>query len=126
MTSKRSKLEDQVASWIEPLGAAYEDTKVDYVVQKTYVPDFALEDGMVLVEVKGYFRPGDTQKYAAIATQIMDTDSKWYVFILQNPNKPVRKGAKMTMGEWCDKHSIIWFDATDSEGFEEWLNGSDD
>jgi hypothetical protein len=31
------------------------------------------------------------------------------VFILQYPNKKVRKGSKLTMSQWCDKEKIKWF-----------------
>jgi hypothetical protein len=31
------------------------------------------------------------------------------VFVLYNENKKIRKGAKMTMSEWCDKEGFKWF-----------------
>ena len=31
------------------------------------------------------------------------------VFVFTNSNKKVRKGSKLTMGEWCDKEGFKWF-----------------
>jgi G:T-mismatch repair DNA endonuclease (very short patch repair protein) len=120
----RSGLEVRVAQWITPLGATYESHQVDYVVPKKYTPDFVLEDRKVFVEVKGYFRSGDRQKYKAIAKMLESTEW-WFVFILQNPTKKVSKGAKSTMADWCDKHNIKWFAADDASGFELWLEEDD-
>jgi len=116
----RSSLESRVGSWVGPLGGLYEAFQVPYAIPRTYTPDFSFEHEGVHVEVKGYFRAGDRQKYAAIAEQMVD-DGWTYVFILQNPNKPVGKGAKLTMGGWCDKHGITWFAEYDASGFELWL-----
>jgi hypothetical protein len=32
------------------------------------------------------------------------------VFVLMKPEKKVRKGAKLTMAQWCDKEGILWYD----------------
>jgi len=57
----------------------------------------------VLIECKGFFRVGDTQKYTAIRDSMPDWE---LVFVLSNPHKKVRKGGKITMGEWCDKQGF--------------------
>ena len=31
------------------------------------------------------------------------------MFVLTNANKKVRKGSKITMGEWCEKEGFKWF-----------------
>jgi hypothetical protein len=31
------------------------------------------------------------------------------VFVLMNPNKKIRKGATMTMAQWCDKEGLAWY-----------------
>jgi hypothetical protein len=31
------------------------------------------------------------------------------IFVLYNPNKKLRKGSKMNMGEWCTKEGLKWF-----------------
>ena len=48
----------------------YEPEKVPYVVHRNYIPDFVGRNDKnridILVEAKGFFRVGDTQKYKAI------------------------------------------------------------
>ena len=49
---------------------------------------------------------GVLQKYTAIR----DSMPEWeLVFVLSNPSKKVRKGGKITMGEWCDKEGFKHF-----------------
>jgi len=60
----------------------------------------------ILIEAKGYFRVGDTQKYTSIRDSIGDWE---LVFVLSDPNKKVRKGNKITMGQWCDKEGFAHF-----------------
>jgi hypothetical protein len=105
----RSKLEGMVqgllgAEWM------YEPFTVPYVSKHRYTPDFVYTiDGCyeILVEVKGYFRPGDRQKYKAIRDSL--DDSRELVFFLSSPQKKVSKGAMLNMGQWCDKEGIKWF-----------------
>jgi hypothetical protein len=81
----------------------FEPYDIPYTVHKKYLPDFVHEGKAVLVECKGFFRVGDTQKYTAIR----DSMPEWeLVFVLSNPNKKVRKGGKITMGEWCEKEGF--------------------
>lgn len=111
----RSNLEQRVGvtlgdSW------GYEDSKLLYEVAHSYTPDFTfqLDDhSRIWVEVKGFFRPGDTQKYKAIRDElkhIKQAVSTDFVFFLQSPRKPVRKGAKLTMADWCEKEGMKWFE----------------
>ena len=82
----------------------YEPYQIPYVTKRKYIPDFT--KGNILVEAKGYFRVGDTQKYKAIRDSLF---SQELVFVLTNADKKVRKGSKITMGEWCDKEGFKWF-----------------
>lgn len=101
----RSGLESKVAE-AAPRGLLqYEPWKVDYVEHHTYLPDFVNEAAKVLVECKGFFRVGDTLKYKSIR----DSVAGWeLVFVLSDGNKKVRKGSKMTMGQWCEKEGFKW------------------
>ena len=108
MTSRRayrSSFEEYVGDTLVPAGFSYEPYKLTYWMPGNYTPDFVLGD--ILVECKGWFRPGDQKKYLAIRDAL--EGSQELVFLLQYPNKRVRKGAKMTMGDWCDKNDIPWF-----------------
>jgi hypothetical protein len=107
MTSKRSKLEERVGEALEPYGFDYEGVMLPYIICRKYRPDFSLEN--THIEVKGWFRPGDTMKYKAIH-EALESIGLQLVFIFQNSEKPVRKGAKLTMGGWADKHGIAWYD----------------
>ena len=99
----RSKLEERVAKTLPD--AEYEPWQIDYTVPHKYTPDFV--EGHIVYEVKGFFRTGDQQKYIAISKHLY---IKGYIFkfILSHPDKPVRKGTKLSMSKWCEKHSIPW------------------
>lgn len=104
----RSGLEKKVAEAIPRKLMEYEPYDVPYVIYKNYKPDFVYKD-RVLIECKGFFREGDTQKYKAIRDMIMSDPTAppfELVFLLSDPNKKVRKGAKLTMGQWCEKEGI--------------------
>jgi len=112
----KSKLESLVGSLLGPTWL-YEPFKVHYVTYRNYSPDFVYQvTGVhqILVEVKGFFRVGDTQKYKAIKASLDREDMREgprreLVFFLQSPKTKVRKGGKLTMAQWCDKEGFPWF-----------------
>ena len=101
----RSTFEDDVSKILT--GFNYEPFTVPYTIARSYRPDFVDPSGKCLVECKGYFRDGDTKKYTSIRDSL--PDGQELVFVLMQPNKKIRKGAKMTMSEWCDKEKILWY-----------------
>ena len=105
----RSTFEYEVSQKLQPCGFSYEPTSIPYNVPRMYTPDFVFDEGSftVYVECKGYFRAGDTQKYKAISKSLSWTEE--LVFVLMKPNQKVSKTTKLTMSEWCDKHSIKWY-----------------
>ncbi len=70
--------------------------------------------------VKGFFRAGDTQKYKAIRDSL-DRNTE-LVFLLSDPNKKLRKGAQMTMGEWCLKEGFKVYTLDTVENLLEYIN----
>ena len=52
---------------------------------------------------------GYSWNYKAIRDCI-DTE---LIFVLSDPNKKLRKGAKMTMGQWCEKEGFKHYTLTD-------------
>ena len=100
----RNEFEAEVG--MQLVGWSYEPTQLPYVVVKNYTPDFVYQD--VVVECKGYFRVGDVAKYLSINEECKRRGLR-FVMVLYSPKKKVRKGAKLTMSEWCDKHDIPWF-----------------
>lgn len=101
----RSAFEADVAAVLPPW-YEYEKNSFKYTVPRKYIPDFtdigneALSTD-VWIEVKGFFRAGDVAKYKAIRAAYPDIR---LVFVFSNPNKKVRKGAKLSMGDWAIKN----------------------
>lgn len=106
----------------EAFGVAHQDFEfepfnVPYIIKRNYKPDFVKGD--VLIECKGFFRAGDTAKYKAI---IECTAGEYeLVFILSDPLKKVRKGSKLNMGQWCDKHGVRYFTVDQVEELNQYL-----
>ena len=101
----RSTFEEDVSKILK--GFDYEPFTVPYVIERSYRPDFVHNASGTLVECKGYFRDGDTKKYTSIRDSL--PTGQQLVFVLMQPNKKIRKGAKMTMSQWCDKEGILWY-----------------
>lgn len=102
----------------------YEPFQIGYYIYSNYTPDFV--QGNVCIEVKGFFRQGDTKKYLAIDHELRTSWDSRLVFIFSNPNKPIRKGTKLTMGQWADKHDIPWYteDTFNEEALRRRFNNS--
>ena len=101
----RSTFEEDVSKILK--GFDYEPFTVPYVIERSYRPDFVHNASGTLVECKGYFRDGETKKYTSIRDSL--PTGQQLVFVLMQPNKKIRKGAKMTMSQWCDKEGILWY-----------------
>ena len=107
--SKRSKFrstfEENVSKILKEFN--YEPFTIPYTISRSYRPDFVDVSGLYLIECKGYFRDGDTKKYTSIRDSL--PEGQELIFVLMQPNKRIRKGAKMTMAQWCDKEKILWY-----------------
>ncbi|NDB65747.1 MAG: hypothetical protein EB168_08785 [Euryarchaeota archaeon] len=101
----RSKFEKDVSQHLH--GFLYEPFTVPYTIHRNYKPDFVHEATGTLVECKGFFRDGDTKKYKSVRDSL--PENQRLVFVLMHPNKKIRKGATMTMAQWCDKEEIMWY-----------------
>ncbi len=112
----RSKLEKECH---ELLGKDwhYEPHRIAYIVRRNYTPDFV--KGKYYIEVKGFFRVGDTQKYKAIAEQLR-AEGKHLVFLMPQPDKRTRKGGKITYRDWCAKNDIAIFSTKEIKELKEW------
>ena len=90
------------AQWVE---WEYEKEAIEWQPKaKKYLPDFFLPNG-IIVECKGKFDADDRAKHVAIREQRPDLDIR---LLFQNAFNKLRKGAKMTYAEWCDKNGITW------------------
>jgi len=101
----RSKFEETIAKVLQ--GFEYEPITIPYVINRNYRPDFVHAATGTVVECKGFFREGDTKKYTSVRDSL--PKGQQLVFVLMHPNKKIRRGAKMTMAEWCDKEGITWY-----------------
>ena len=111
MPKFRSKFEENVSEVLAPWWE-YEASRFPYTMERKYVPDFVHED--TWLEVKGYFRAGDVAKYKAIAKS---NPNIRLIFIFSNPLKKVRKGAKLTMGEWALKNGSQYTTLKDLDSY---------
>ena len=106
----RSGLEDQVASYLSALKIpyGYESLKIEWedLAYRTYTPDFILHNG-IIIETKGLFTAMDRRKHMCIKKQHPKLDIR---FVFTNSSRLLRKNAKSTYGEWCDKYKIPYSD----------------
>ena len=102
----RSGLEEKVADLFVELGVKYEyeSTKVPYVIQHNYTPDFLLPNGIFL-ECKGFWEPEDRRKIKNVKEQHPELDIR---MVFQSPFNKISKKSKTTYAQWCDKHNIPW------------------
>ena len=108
MTAKikfRSGLESAFNDAVGTEDFMYEPYRIPYIIKKKYVPDFIDKRTGAMIETKGFFRVGDTQKYKAIRDEI----DRPLIFVFTDSNKRLRKGAKMNLGQWCEKEGLQHF-----------------
>ena len=106
-TSKfRSQLEEKVATLLQELGISYEyeSTKVSYIIQHHYSPDFLLPNHVYL-ETKGYWDAKDRRKILAVKKDNPELDLR---MVFQAPYNKINKKSKTTYAMWCEKHAIPW------------------
>lgn len=92
------------------------DQTIDYVVPRSYEPDFVYTTTgkTVWIEVKGRFRTTDeARKYVCIAQALGPKEE--LVFLFQKPNTPMpgsrrrKDGTRYTMEQWAEKHGFRWY-----------------
>jgi hypothetical protein len=115
-TSKyRSGLEKNVALDLAKRGVdfLYEDERIPYVVERKYIPDFQLPNG-IYVEAKGWFRDEDCRKMRLLKAQYPD---KEFRFLFQN-NKTKVQSKRFTNAQWAEKYDFQYCEGTVPE---DWL-----
>jgi predicted nuclease of restriction endonuclease-like RecB superfamily len=120
----RSALEKEFSKEVKRKGFKYEPYGIPYTVHRTYMPDFVHEEKKVMVEVKGFFRVGDTLKYKSIRDTILE-DGWELIFLLSNEHKKVRKGGKITMGQWCDKEGLKHYTLSTAQELVKYVEGKE-
>lgn len=104
-TKFRSGLEERFSKAVESKDFLYEPYRLPYVIHKKYIPDFICERTGAMIETKGFFRVGDTQKYKAIRDRI----DRPLIFVFSDSSKKLRKGSKMTLEQWCAKEGLMCY-----------------
>ena len=97
--------------------AEYECLKIEWedLSYRKYTPDFLLPNG-IIVETKGRFTPADRMKHLAIKKQHPKLDIR---FVFSNSRSKLRKGAKTTYADWCEKHGFLY---ADGDVPQEWID----
>lgn len=78
------------------------DGKIAYTMNKLYIPDFILKNGIIL-EFKGYMDADDRRKHIAIIDQHPEIDIR---FVLEDSKTST--GLKKRLGEWLTWKGIKW------------------
>ena len=116
---KRSRFESKIYDRAIALGYTlqYEpkDAKLRYVLEKTYVPDFVLPNG-IIVEAKGWFTSEDRTKMIQVKKANPEADIR---FLFQADNR-IRKGSKTYYSDWAKKHGFPY--AVGKEIPEAWFH----
>jgi len=86
----------------------YESIKIEWedLAYRTYTPDFILDNG-IIIETKGMFTTLDRRKHLAIKKQHPKLDIR---FVFENSRRKLRKGAKSSYGQWCDRYDFRYYD----------------
>ncbi len=79
----------------------YEKLKLKYVVERTYLVDLQLDNG-IIIEIKGWFKPADRSKMLKVKAQHPDLDIRM-LFMRDNT---LNKTSKTTYTQWCYKHGF--------------------
>jgi len=105
----RSGYEERVA--LANPEAAHEPSEpvVKYTLTKRYIPDFVLDNG-IIVEAKGYFESKDRTKMIAVKRQNPHLDIR---FLFQKANNRITKSSNSRMyWQWCEDNGFPWSEGT--------------
>ncbi len=101
----RSGLERNVALDLNKRGISfqYEHERIPYVVERKYLPDFQLPNG-IYIEAKGWFRDEDCRKMRLLKAQYPE---KEFRFLFQNLNTKVQS-KRFTNQQWAEKYNFAY------------------
>lgn len=89
------KIEDQLKS--KKVDYKYEPYYIPYTLARRYLPDFSIRNGSILLEVKGYLRPEDRSKMAAVKKQNPELDLR--IIFYSKKEKDIK---------WAEKIGLPW------------------
>ena len=111
----RSRLEQDIASHLERVGAMfeYESIRLPYTRECVYTPDFILPNG-IIVEAKGWFRSSDRSKLALVKKRLPSIDIR---IVFQRSGNRLNKQTKTTYAEWANKNGFPHAEGRIPEGW---------
>lgn len=124
-TTKRGKVPKGYDSWLEfdlhqdqLKGCAFHTETIKYVQERTYEPDFIIQQGSVKVyiEVKGRFRTREESRKYIDVIKSLSPNLERLVFIFADSRKPMpgskkrQDGTRFTHGDWAEKNNIVYYD----------------
>ena len=99
------------------VGCEYHPSQtLEYVLPKTYEPDFVYYSthSTIYIEAKGRFRDrAEARKYVDINSSLGEKEE--LVFVFQNPRTAMpgarrrADGTRYTMQEWAEKQGFAWY-----------------
>ena len=103
----RSGLEEKVAGLLKDLQVSYEyeGTKIPYVIEHNYTPDFYISKHDIYLETKGYWDEEDRRKIRNVKKQHPELDIR---MVFQSPYNTISKKSKTTYAQYCEKLDIKW------------------
>jgi hypothetical protein len=103
----------------------YEEDSFEYVVRKSYTPDFKIPTtagGFFYLETKGRFTSADRKKTLEFKRSHVDVP---LLIAFQNPYQRLTKKSVTTYADWCNKYGIPWCPIPIPQDFlQQWVNGS--
>lgn len=117
LTKVRSGFERTIAASLDrrKIKYQYEPIKLGYVLERTYLPDFLLPNG-IYIEAKGKLDQEARSKMVAVKKAHPDLDIR---FVFMRGENKLNKGSKMTYMDWAKKNG---FPAADGEIPLDWLD----
>lgn len=74
---------------------------------RTYSPDFEIEETAVVIEAKGFLDSDARAKLIWVKEQHPEVN---LVLLFQNPDKQIRRGSPTTYAKWAEKQGFEWAD----------------
>jgi hypothetical protein len=110
----RNKLEKSVGEQLTSAGVSfkYEPHTLPITIparQSTYLPDFKADNAPIIIESKGYFYNGSTdrKKLLLVKEQHPELDIR---IVFSNASKKIYKNSPTTYGAWATANGFVWAD----------------
>jgi len=102
----KNKFESRISEELHAKGVdpKYETFKIDYILKKTYTPDFLIEGpkGRFILEAKGLFDAEDRRKHREVREQHPEYDIRLVFYA----DHKISKRSKTRYSGWCEKNNF--------------------